>query len=563
MRKSWAAWGMPIALAIACAAPASGAASPAAPTRYAWLSDGSAHLWTLDAPQADAGAPLPSTLQTPLGSVWKLFVYAYLVDRHIAAPDYDCGGNDKEEVYCCTAGGSIDRDHALIQSCGLFFDPARLRLDPAGWREYWQARKAPAWLADLRGLKPERRVSVASLLQALASIPANTRDATADTLVSVVTSGHSEGAVAYYGGLLRVKTWTMPTAAGGFEGGAAGWLADGTPVWLGGPGGSRNVLIDAAPRLAPRIARTRVPDDGACVAVNFFTHYPIRKVLGPGISDDGKVPSLLLRGDYTVVFENGNRLAIASHGELRVGPDEENRPRIIGRFGLNDYVARVVQREGDTGQPEAARALAVVARSYLVQQAGRERGCYLIDDSSRTQRVLPRPPSAAARAAADFTDGLVLAGTPVQFHRDQAATNQMSWLAAKRAAQGGAAFDAILAATWPKATLTSFMSALAGDCLSVAGADDWLRREAPAWARQLAGQAGYETPPLPAVCEATTGRPYADAARNRVYIYRLDTEEDRIALTHEYLHLAFEHHPRGVDETFIEHTARQLMRTEN
>ncbi len=560
MRRSWAAWGMSIALAMACATPAAGAT---APTRYAWMSDGSAHLWTVDAPQAERGMPLPATLQTPLGSVWKLFVYAYLVDRNIAAPDYDCGGGDKDEVYCCTAGGSVDRDHALIQSCGLYFDPARLRLDPAGWRSYWQARKAPAWLADLRGLKPERRVSVVSLLQALERIPARTRAATADTLVSVVTSGHGQGAVAYYGSLLRVKTWTMPTASGGYEGGAAGWLADGTPVWLGGPGGSRNVLINAAPRLAPRIARVRVPDDGACVAVNFFTRYPIRKVLGPGIDSNAKVLSMQLRGDYTVVFENGNRLAITSHGELRMDPDEENRPRIVGRLGMNDYVARVVQREGDTTQTEAARALAVVARSYLVQQAGRERGCYLIDDSSRTQRVLPRPPSAAARAAADFTDGLVLAGAPVQFHRDQAAPNQMSWLAAKKTAQSGAAFDAILAATWPKATLTSFMSSLAGDCLSVAGADKWLRREAPVWARQLAGQAGYETPPLPAVCEATTGRPYADAGRNRVYVYRLDTEEDRIALTHEYLHLAFEHHPRGADEAFIERTARWLMRTEN
>jgi uncharacterized protein YfaQ (DUF2300 family) len=554
---------MLIALAIACAAPAARAAGTAAPTRYAWLGEDGAHLWTLGAPQAGAGTLLPETLQTPLGSVWKLFVYAYLVDRDIAAPDYDCGGGDKEEIYCCTAGGSIDRDHALIQSCGLFFDPARLRLDPAGWRAYWRARKAPAWLADLRGLKPERRVSVASLLQALAAIPARTRDATANTLVSVVTSGHGEGAVAYYGGLLRVKTWTMPTAAGGYEGGAAGWLADGTPVWLGGPGGSRNVLVNAAPRLAPRIARTRVPDDGACVAVNFFARYPIRKVLGPGMSSDGKAPSMPLRGDYTVVFENGNRLPIASRGELRVDPDGQGRPRIVGRFGLNDYVARVVQREGDTRQPEAARALAVVARSYLVQQAGRERGCYLIDDSSRTQRVLPRPPGGAARAAADFTDGLVLAGAPVQFHLDQAAPGQMSWLAAKQAAQRGATFDTILAATWPKAVLTSFMSPLAGDCQPVAGADGWLRREAPVWARQLAGEAGYETPPLPAVCEATTGRPYADAGRNRVYIYRLDTEEDRIALAHEYLHLAFEHHPRGVDEAFIEHTARRLMRTEN
>ena len=96
MRKPRTVWAMLIALAIACVVPAAHAAGTPAPARYAWLSDGVAHLWTLDAPQAGAGAPLPDTLQTPLGSIWKLFVYAYLVDRNSGAPDYDGGGGDKD-----------------------------------------------------------------------------------------------------------------------------------------------------------------------------------------------------------------------------------------------------------------------------------------------------------------------------------------------------------------------------------------------------------------------------------------------------------------------------------
>lgn len=534
--------------------------------RFAWLRDGGARLWTFDAAAEasapDAGTPLPPTLDTQLGSVWKLFVYAYLVDRRIPAPDYQCDGGDREEVYCCMTGGHIDRDRALVQSCGLFFEPHRLQLDPAGWRQYWRALNAPAWLQDLYTLRPERRVRVDDLLKALQAVPSRARDETASTLVSVVTSGRGEGTVSLYGSLLRAKTWTMPDPAnpGGYEGGAAGWLADGTPIWLGGRGGSVRVLAAAAPRIAPLVAQSAVPDDRACVVVDFFSRYPIRNVIETRMGGRPAQPGLL-DGAFSVGFENGNWLPIESHGELLLDRDETGKPRIVGRFGMNDYVARVVEREGDTAQPQAARALAVAARSYLVQNAGRERGCYRIDDSSRTQRVLPRAPRIASRNAADFTDGLVLAGVPVQFHHDKAAPGQMSWLDAKAEAQRGLTFDAILARTWPQATLTSFTSPLAGDCEPVVGARDWLSREAPVWARRLAGEAGYEEPELPAVCEVTAGRPYADAGRNRVYIRRLRSDDDRIALAHEYLHLAFAHHPRGQDEAFIEQTARKLILT--
>lgn len=536
---------------------------------FAWLRDGQSQLWQADgsgaavgfSPQA-AGA-LPRTLQTPLGSVWKLFVYGYLVDRNITTPDYACNGGDPDEVYCCMTGGHIDREHALVQSCGLFFEPARLQLDSADWRKYWTAAHAPVWLRDLRAMTPAHRVTVTELLAALRAMPARPREAAASTLVSVLTSGRGEGTVSLYGSVLRAKTWTMPDPArpGASVGGAAGWLVDGTPVWLGGSGGSARVLAAAAPRLAPLLAQISVPDDAACVLVDFFSRYPIREVLGdkgPAAAPEGP-----LRGDFRVGFVNGNWARVTSRGELRLDRDAAGAPQVVGRFGMNDYVARVVEREGDTSQPEAAKALAVAARTYVVQHGNHDHGCFRIDDSSSTQRVLPRAPTAAARHAADLTDALVLTGVPVQYHHDEAASGQMSWLAAKASAQTGLTFDAILARTWPQATLTSFQSPLSGDCIAVAGAQAWLERNAPLWARRMDGAAGYETPDLPAVCAVREGRPYADAQRNRVYVYRLQTEEDRIALAHEYIHLAFQHHPRGLDETFVERTARTLIRTDN
>ncbi|NYH26589.1 DUF2300 domain-containing protein [Paraburkholderia bryophila] len=555
--------------AVPASAAAMSATSQAPLLRFAWLRDGQSQLWQVStdgpatgiAPQA--AQALPATLETPLGSVWKLFVYAYLVDRNIATPDYTCSGGDREEVYCCMTGGHIDREHALVQSCGLFFEPARLQLDSADWRRYWSAAHAPAWLRDLHAMTPARRVPVSDLLAALQAVPARPREAASSTLVSVLTSGRGEGTVSLYGSVLRAKTWTMPDPArpGASIGGAAGWLADGTPVWLGGQGGSPRVLAAAAPRIAPLLTQVTIPDDGACVLVDFFSRYPIREVLGdsgPAAAPDGP-----LRGDFRVGFVNGNWARVTSRGELRLDRDASGAPQVVGRFGMNDYVARVVEREGDTSQPEAAKALAVAARTYAVQHGNHDHGCYRIDDSSNTQRVLPRAPTAAARRAADLTDALVLTGVPVQYHHDKAAPGQMSWLAAKASAQSGQTFDAILARTWPQATLTSFLSPLSGDCVAVAGAQDWLRRNAQLWARRLDGAAGYETPDLPAVCEVREGRPYEDAQRNRIYIYRLQTEEDRIALTHEYIHLAFQHHPRGVDEEFVERTARTLIRTDN
>ncbi|CAG4913980.1 DUF2300 domain-containing protein [Paraburkholderia saeva] len=562
------------AMASLAAVPSPSPSPSAGLLRFAWLHDGRAEWWQFDAHEASAmplsarsAEPLPPAVETPLGSVWKLFVYGYLVDRGIASPDYTCTGGDPEEVYCCMTGGSVDREHALVQSCGPYFAPARLHLDPAGWRQYWSAAQAPAWLRDLHSMKPGQRVSVVDLLAALQSMQARARVDTANTLVSVLTSGRGEGTVSLYGSMLRAKTWTMPdpARAGASIGGAAGWLADGTPVWLGGAGGSARVLAAAAPAVGPLLSQVDVPDDGACVVVDFFARYPVREVLDA--SADRKGTSKIARpgpldGAYRVGFANGNWLRIESRDELMLDNDAGGVPHIVGRLGLNDYVARVVEREGDADEPEAARALAVAARTYLVQQARRDRGCFRIDDSSRTQRVLSHAARPAARRASDLTDGLVLTGVAVQYHHDRVAPGQMSWLDAKAAAQRGLTFDAILAKTWPQATLTSFLSPLSEDCQTVAGAGAWLDRNAKVWAQRLDTEAGYETPDLPAVCAVREGRPYADAQRNRLYIHQLKTEDDRIALAHEYVHLAFQHHPRGQDEAFIERTARALIRSD-
>ncbi|PTT89679.1 DUF2300 domain-containing protein, partial [Pseudomonas sp. HMWF031] len=129
-------------------------------------------LLSLSRTQLLSREPLPDTLQTPLGSVWKLFVYSWLVDTDAREPAYECRGQSKEEVYCCTAGGKIERDQALVKSCGLYFEPTRLGISSADWRAYWQTRQAPSWLLNLASLQPDTRVPVAELLRSLALLPA-------------------------------------------------------------------------------------------------------------------------------------------------------------------------------------------------------------------------------------------------------------------------------------------------------------------------------------------------------------------------------------------------------
>jgi uncharacterized protein YfaQ (DUF2300 family) len=190
--------------------------------------------------------------------VWKLFVYAWLVDTGAREAAYECRGQSKEEVYCCTAGGKIERDQALVKSCGLYFEPARLGISSADWRAYWQTRQAPEWLLSLPSLQPATRVPVAELLRTLALLPA--QDQARRVLLDVVLNAADGNVVGELGGRLRVKTWSWlgdrdPASR---QGGFAGWTVDGTPIWAGGRGTSQRVLREYGPALA-----TVLPPSGA------------------------------------------------------------------------------------------------------------------------------------------------------------------------------------------------------------------------------------------------------------------------------------------------------------
>ena len=506
-------------------------------------------LLSLSQTQVIAREPLPADLQTPLGSVWKLFVYGWLVDTNAHEPAYECRGQSKDEVYCCTAGGKIERDQALVKSCGLYFEPARLGISDAGWREYWQARKAPEWLLNLPSLQPATRVSVAELLKVLAGMPA--QDQARRVLLDVVLNAADGNVVGELGGRLRVKTWSWlgdqdPSSR---QGGFAGWTADGTPVWAGGRGTSQMVLRHYGGALASVLPVDWPSDAGRCVEVRLFSRYPIERVL----AGDRVVESGPLLGDYRVEFTNGNQLDIHSDGELFLLKDQ-----LIARLDREEYVARVLQREARPKPAEAAKALAIAIRTYLLQNATRHGDCLSIDDSSSRQRVAPRPATAESRDIAAWTSDLVLAGSTVTYHSDQPGPDKLSWQQAVEQANAGQRYDAILLHAYPRASLSRWDNPVAS-CEALPAAQDWLQSQRRGWRPRLENEVGYNEVSAFAVCRLAFGRPYVDRERQRIYVRGVLSLQDRLDLTHEYLHLAFEAHPNGQDETYIEGLARHLL----
>jgi uncharacterized protein YfaQ (DUF2300 family) len=98
-----------------------------------------------------------------------------------------------------------------------------------------------------------------------------------------------------------------------------------------------------------------------------------------------------------------------------------------------------------------------------------------------------------------------------------------------------------------------------GGCRRDAKREAWLERQAERWHRRLLAFEGYERPERFAICFARGGGPRVDYRRDRIFLRRVDENEDRISLAHEYLHLAFKNHPVSRDEGFIEGLARRLV----
>lgn len=87
----------------------------------------------------------------------------------------------------------------------------------------------------------------------------------------------------------------------------------------------------------------------------------------------------------------------------------------------------------------------------------------------------------------------------------------------------------------------------------------YLTAQAKIWNVRLAAEEGFVRPSAVYVCQLLNGLPFSDHFRRRIYLRNLAGVNDEITLAHEYLHLAFSHHPRGRNEVYIEKMARILV----
>jgi uncharacterized protein YfaQ (DUF2300 family) len=527
---------------------------------------GEPSYWQLKPDGSATKQPLPSDASAPIGSLWKLWIYAYLADGGYAADTgknetpYICQGNNTEEIYCCSnKGEQVQRDAALAKSCGLYFNPARLNIDPAQWRTYWQTRRIPQALRELNRLTPEQSVPLRQLLPALAQLPAQQQARQA--LLAVMLGPKGPLYAEQLGTRLRVKTWSWRTEQNVPIAGFAGWLADGTPLWAQAEGTSAQVLQRYAQALDKQVPNPApAAQIASCVLVNMFAAYPISQVKTAQLQP---AANGLLSGQYEVIFQNGNRLMITGNGALRLDT-RHGQPRITAQLTQEDYVARVLDREAGPEPIEAAKALSIMARTYLLQNAAATPNptgsgeCLSIDDSSKTQRVSPNPASKKALQIAYWTADLISQGKPVHYHLDQPGSNRLAWQTAVKQAQQGLRFTDILNYALPQNDLASAQHTSLF-CQPLVQAQTWLQQQLPKWRTVLSAEPGFQPPPLPAICQLQSGNPYNEVARNRIFARGFYSLQQRLDITHEYLHLAFADYPSGQDETYIEQLARRLL----
>lgn len=496
----------------------------------------------------------------PLGSLWKLFTYLYLVDTEAHEEPYVCTGEpqlQKEEQYCCSEGSSIDRDSALSHSCGLYFDPKRLKIDPETWKSYWENKNQLTSIRDLELLKPQTKLDIRELLSVLQSASYQGRLHARKAMLETSLSGYGRFATDDLGTGVRYKTYSWHKDDNSSFGGAAGWSAGGNPFWFGGAGNSQLALKTEAKSLGKALnsidEKHSSFSDEVCVDVDFFAQYPLKSIrTKTGKSVDGGV----LVGDYVLEFFNGNSLKINTKEPLNIEKTEEGL-RLKGKFDLNHYIARVIEREADTTYPSAAYALGIAARTYLFQNGHFEKGCWHITDSTRTQRVSPNTPTIGSLQASRFTDDLVLKGPPIYYHADDAGINRLSWEAAQQQAHRGWTYQQILSHAYPESEIQTIDQR--SECTRLFEAEKWLKNAILKWNRTLSREDGYEPlETLPNICLLPNGHPYSDQKSLRIYTRGVNTLNDKITLAHEYIHLAFRFHPNGANEEYVEHLAQIL-----
>jgi uncharacterized protein YfaQ (DUF2300 family) len=210
-----------------------------------------------------------------------------------------------------------------------------------------------------------------------------------------------------------------------------------------------------------------------------------------------------------------------------------------------------LEREGSVDQPEAAKALTILIRTYLMKQGKKTELGLAIDDTSSYQRVSPSTPGLQALSLARFTRGLILENAQVNY-------DTHSWLRMKKLSQKGFVFNQILKVLNPHFLIALSRDQRDSDCKRLKMAESYLTQSLSRWGKILNHQSGYEEVKDVHICELRMNKPFSDLKKNRIYLHFDESIQARISLAHEYLHLGFKHHPVTRDELFIEQLAKKI-----
>jgi uncharacterized protein YfaQ (DUF2300 family) len=494
--------------------------------------------------------------KTVLGSLSKLYLYSYIKEKNISVAPFTCKGLLKEESFCCQKGETINLETALKRSCGLFFENRRIGIRSKDWKTFWVNKNIDApWLLDFKRFGPQSVVTISELLISLQGLSLSTVD---EVLRKVTSEGTGVQGFDFFGSYPRIKTftWDHPDDGKKFIGGFAGYLPDKTFIFARGEGKSHEVISQVAPALEKHWAFSGT-EETECVRVQFFKSYPFKKLTVLKTAEDVRMGPLK-NEKYQVLFKNNKTFEFDGSPELTL-TSWEGRPLLIGKFNLTQYVARVIEREFSPREVKASEALSIVARTYLYQNAKRQTACYDAPDSSSFQRVGASKPSPLAQRIASKTADLLISEKNVMYHSTKSSPGRISWTDAVTLQNQHMTFSQILNVYYPNGRVELQTSKNDSQCSELPLAMSWLSKESIKWRRLLLSQYGFELPDGVRICQSTLGSPYLNHESKEIYIEQFSETEDLISIAHEWLHLAFSHHPLGKDEKELDQLARRIV----
>ncbi len=488
--------------------------------------------------------------EVKLGSLWKLYAYAYLKINQTPVPDFFPTGEDTEEIFCGKKGDVVTAEKALAQSCGLYFEPKRLGLAYKDWKKFWNKNGGKTWYSRILIEQHQLTLPISEILKSLDELRHHNEigPLLKFALSNVVLNGTARVGLGALGSRLVLKTFTVGDN-GHYVGGFAGWTHEGPVVWYQGQGKSHEVIERDAGVLSDWLTERAISRDRGCVKVKHFARYPIK-----ALRNDREEPVTAaqeLRGLYTIEFTNGKKLNFtASAGQ---GWDGSS---IHGSYQIDDYVARVVEREFGVTPMASAEAMAIVARSYLYQNATKLADqCWGIEDSTHFQRVGIHAPSQQTRKIVIKTSEFILdSEKPVHYHL-------RTWLKAKKLAEKNTSWPEILGQLYPEMNITMRRPLAVWDCLPMFRAEKWMARNKPRIDRYVKEKLHMREIVDVKVCQTPYLQPFSLMKEKRIFLNKFEDSEDQISLVHEYFHFYLSQTHRARDEKYIDQLAKEALKS--